>query len=295
MLAELLEMKHKDNKSNPHSALQTSIKQSIIEYTHRSKHNTKVNTENPKRLMKSKSSSDIISEKFSKYDTSKMLYKISNEYSKVNFSNEKDFINRMMLYAAKKELKVSKINDIVNSNKTHMSECERISVFNRLIKDSNRRAIMKERVSKCKEDERPKSSLVNRSMVFDQNKWNKIYNERFMSKLKEKEEEVKTMRMEIKKKEEEELKEQMKILNEKNKKIHSDIELKEITNRLYYTPYYKKQGKSILNTNTLLDNNDVILKSNGKKKKEQIPINHKRNKSHTRVEKLIDDFFESKL
>ena len=132
-------------------------------------------------------------------------------------------------------------------------------------------------------------------MVFDQNKWNKIYNERFMSKLKEKEEEVKTMRMEIKKKEEEELKEQMKILNEKNKKIHSDIELKEITNRLYYTPYYKKQGKSILNTNTLLDNNDVILKSNGKKKKEQIPINHKRNQSYTRVEKLIDDFFESKL
>ena len=295
MLAELLEMKHKDNKSNPHSTLQTSIKQSIIEYTHRSKHNTKVNTENPKRLMKSKSSSDIISEKFSKYDTSKMLYQISNEYSKVNFSNEKDFINRMMLYAAKKELKFSKINDIVNSNKTHMSEGERISVFNRLIKDSNRRAILKERVSKCKEDERPKSSRVNRSMVFDQNKWNKIYNERFMSKLKEKEEEVKTMRIEIKKKEEEEIKEQMKILNEKNKKIHSDIELKEITNRLYYTPYYKKQGKSILNTNTLLDNNDVILKSNGKKKKEQIPINHKRNKSYTRVEKLIDDFFESKL
>lgn len=292
MLAELLEMKHKDN---PHSALQSSIKQSIIEYTHRSKHSTKVNTENPRRLVKSKSSSDIISDKFSKYDTSKMLYKISNEYSKVNFSNEKDFINRMMLYAAKKELKSKKINDIVNSNKTHISESERISVFNRLIKDSNRRAILKERVNKCKEDERPKSSRINRSVVFDQNKWNKIYNERFMSKLKEKEEEVNNMRMEVKKKEEEEIKEQMKILSEKNKKIHSDSELKEITNRLYYTPYLKKQGKSILNTNTLLDNNDIILKSNGKKKKNATPINHKRNKSYTRVEKLIDDFFESKL
>ena len=300
---------------NFNSLLQNEIKNSIIEFTKRKKTESKQRTstrENTiKKMSKSKSTSDLISQKFKKYDTQSLMNQIAKEYSKINFTNEKDFLTRMELYASKNILKEIKIEEIVKQKQFHFSEKKRISVFNRLIKDSNKRADLKERVDKLKEDlqvKRPQSAKS-----FNKEKWNQIYQERFLKKFIDKKKFIDEQKEENKRKEEEEIEKQMSYLNKKNgKKFQSEKELKELTNRLYYTPYLKRQTKKAIDSNNiigtnlfLMTNHSMIEKKNNISKKstnhfdmQKIKNNnskkHKRYVSYSRVEKLIDDFFESK-
>lgn len=306
--------KNIESKINYNSLLQNEIKNSIIQFTKRKKIESKqrsLTRENTsKKISKSKSTSDLISQKFQKYDTQSLMIQIAKEYSKINFTNEKDFLSRMELYASKNLLKEIKIEEILKQKQYHFSEKKRVSVFNRLIKDSNRRADLKERVDKMKEDlqvKRPQSAKG-----LNNEKWNKIYKERFLKKLIDKKKFIEEQKEENKRKEEEEIEKQMRYLNSKNgRKLQTEKELKELTNRLYYTPYLKRQTKKVIDSNNiigtslfLMGNHSMVEKNKIKKKPnndfglQKIKNNngktHKRYVSYSRVEKLIDDFFESK-
>ena len=90
-------------------------------------------------------SGTLYKNKYSKYNTQELSYKISNEYSKIDFDN-KNFLDRMEFYTLKESLKNDKIDELVNENKPHISEKRKVECFNRLIADSNRRSESKKKI-----------------------------------------------------------------------------------------------------------------------------------------------------
>ena len=207
------------NINKPKHFTHENIKQSIIDHT-KSKKSENSQSQSPSRGFLHKRTSpnkthrshfktfssisyfkQATQEKFGKYDTQELTYKISKEYSKAE-CYDKSFLERMEFYTAKINLKENKINQLVNKSKPQLPEEQRIEAFNRLITDSNRRAEAKKRISKVNSNKLLLASDVlinldisnnnnnnnntngmNRSM--SQRNWNNIYKERFTSKYKD--------------------------------------------------------------------------------------------------------------
>ena len=125
--------------------------------------------------------------KYNKYNTLEQAYKILNEYSKMEFNDNDDFIQRMDNYSSKRRLQEEKINELLKKQKPTLPEDKLIKTFNRLIEDSNRRNESKNKQI-CSDDilmneinHHLKKNKSDKTII--KRDWKVIYNERFQSKL----------------------------------------------------------------------------------------------------------------
>ena len=172
--------------------------------------------------------------RFEKYDKERISYEIYHEYQKLNFNFKTiPFIQRMELYSLKRCLKDYKVEELAHQQSPKIPEKEKIQTFNRLIEDSNRRLfktkknerkkINEEKNIKTKEisvinnkNKNPeKKEILKEKKVFNKKKWDEIYEKRFSSKLKERNDKLEKLR---KQKEEKIKKEEDKIIDNLNKK-----------------------------------------------------------------------------
>ena len=269
---------------------------------------------------------------FEKYDKEKISYEIYHQYQKLNFNNNSiPFIQRMELYSLKRCLKDYKIEELINLQSPKISENEIVKTFNRLIEDSNRRLINTKKILKQKErnetdinnknnnnknnskirmNKKEKNKIKNN---FNKKKWDEIYDKRFGSKLKERNDKIAKKRKE---KEEQIKKEEDSIIDNLNKKqeiLNQRYNIKRnnsannltkssfhtlnsnkyyignsklVTNlnqRLYYNEINKKDiyYKSFLEkANELIDNNEINDKKNIKRKEGLNKINSFRKGNH---------------
>ena len=172
--------------------------------------------------------------RFEKYDKERISYEIYHEYQKLNFNFKTiPFIQRMELYSLKRCLKDYKVEELAHQQSPKIPEKEKIQTFNRLIEDSNRRLfktkknerkkINEEKNIKTKEisvinnknKNSEKKEILKEKKVFNKKKWDEIYEKRFSSKLKERNDKLEKLR---KQKEEKIKKEEDKIIDNLNKK-----------------------------------------------------------------------------
>ena len=259
--------------------------------------------------------------KYNKYNTLEQAYKILNEYSKMEFNDNDDFIQRMDNYSSKKRLQEEKINELLKKQKPTLPEEKLIKTFNRLIEDSNRRNESKKK-QLCSDDiimneinHHLKKNKSEKTII--KRDWKEIYNERFQSKLnnykqnleKQREDNLKRKKCE----EENEINEMKKYWR---KTVLSPEKLNEITNRLYYKPIsnklmanmemFKKKNRELENlTNSTCSskiNKNYSTKNSINKIKKDNFFNYDKNNNYnnnnyvplTRVERIIDDFFTDK-
>lgn len=214
---------------------------------------------------------DYLNHKYDKYNMQELAYQIEKEYSKVN-SNNITFNERLKFYVAKQRIKEDKINELVDLTKPHIEEKKKIATFNRLIQDANRRIEVKQSLSNINSDTLLMNAIQcnqktrSSSVKISHEEWTKIYQDRFMSKLIDKNEKIKMKQnaIEQKKKEEEENIEE-EIL--KRKKVVSKEEIDAIALRLHCQDYrllYKRNNKD----NSICNQTSPVLgnrKSSSKK------------------------------
>jgi len=223
----------KINQSNETNSIE-NVKQDIInfylierqKYEEKKKESEKNrnNNDNIKKNYKSdrpySATRKIKKNHFEKYDKEKISYEIYHQYQKLNFNFLSiPFIQRMELYSLKKCLKDYKIEELTNLQSPKISEKEIVQTFNRLIEDSNRRLCKSKKVLNKKE---PKEMKINNKKKekkeikksFSKKKWDEIYEKRFKSKLKERNNKLEKKRKE---KEEKIKKEEDSIINNLNK------------------------------------------------------------------------------
>ena len=252
----------------------------------------------------------FLKNKYNKYNTIDLVYKIENQYSKVQFNDEKDFIKRMDKYSYKNQLHEEKINEIVNNEKPKLPEKKLIETFNRLIKDSNRRNELKQKKSKITSDDilmnnikdnLPKSKSTK---PINNKQWNEIYEKRFKQKLDDYKNNLNKKKLENelkqKKNEENEIKE-MEKYNKKTK--YKSEQIKQLNFRLYYKPFSKLIINNMVNErknkNNDIDMVNKSLKNNRSSRtcftsKKISKSNSKKNNVNSPsfdVEKVVDNFF----
>lgn len=293
----------------------SSIKKSLIEFYNFKKSLSPSSSmikmtryEPPKKKGKhiSNCSGTLYKNKYSKYNTQELSYKISNEYSKIDFDN-KNFLDRMEFYTLKESLKNDKIDELVNENKPHISERRKVECFNRLIADSNRRSESKKKIEGITHDDilmhDIKQSLDKKEKApITKKKWEVIYNERFMKKYKD----LKHMIDKQREEEEKEKKEKedciIKERERRIKKCFSKDKIEEINKRLYYIPKNKKticsdrdnRVTSINNNKERPNTKTQRTKRNNKTERSNSNTNRYQYKPVSRIEKAINDFFLKK-
>ena len=203
--------------------------------------------------------------RFEKYDKERISYEIYHEYQKLNFNFKTiPFIQRMELYSLKRCLKDYKVEELAHQQSPKIPEKEKIQTFNRLIEDSNRRLfktkknerkkINEEKNIKTKEisvinnkNKNPeKKEILKEKKVFNKKKWDEIYEKRFTSKLKERNDKLEKLR---KQKEEKIKKEEDKIIDNLNKK-------QEIFNQRYGMKRNKSAHHLTKSSNNKLNKNE---------------------------------------
>ena len=203
--------------------------------------------------------------RFEKYDKERISYEIYHEYQKLNFNFKTiPFIQRMELYSLKRCLKDYKVEELAHQQSPKIPEKEKIQTFNRLIEDSNRRLfktkknerkkINEEKNIKTKEisvinnkNKNPeKKEILKGKKVFNKKKWDEIYEKRFSSKLKERNDKLEKLR---KQKEEKIKKEEDKIIDNLNKK-------QEIFNQRYGMKRNKSAHHLTKSSNNKLNKNE---------------------------------------
>ena len=279
----------KINQSNETNSIE-NVKQDIInfylierqKYEEKKKESEKNrnNNDNIKKNYKSdrpySATRKIKKNHFEKYDKEKISYEIYHQYQKLNFNFLSiPFIQRMELYSLKKCLKDYKIEELTNLQSPKISEKEIVQTFNRLIEDSNRRLCKSKKVLNKKE---PKEMKINNKKKekkeikksFSKKKWDEIYEKRFKSKLKER-----NNKLEKKRKEQEEKikKEEDSIINNLNKQqalfskrygikrnnSENNI-IKFSTHSLNCNKYYIGNSKIVTNLNQRLYYNEIKKK-----------------------------------
>ena len=217
-----------------------------------------------------------INNKYEKYNKENLAYELYHEYQKLNFNEISiPFLERMELYALKKNMREYKIQELLKMQNPKLPEKDIIDTFNRLIEDSNRRIF---------QSYKKKNNIIiknknNIKKPFNKKKWDEIYENRFGSKLREYNERLEKLRNEKKikeQKEEEKILDDMKMKQDtinkkfysrtkscKNSKTFDEDALKELNQRLYYNEINKKditykafvnQIQEIINNN---NNNDI--------------------------------------
>ena len=191
----------KSKEAPPNKKILTQIKESILAYNAMQKNRSpqkmtsKIlsfkSTNNKKKHFHSISSVSFLKSRFNKYDVQAKVYKISNEYSKVE-CYDKSFLERMEFYSTKSKLKQEKIEEALRQLSPKLPEEQRIEAFNRLISDSNRRVEAKNRIIQAKSNKLISNRIFNKlgnnsslSKSMSQNRWDKLYKERFATKYKD--------------------------------------------------------------------------------------------------------------
>ena len=279
----------KINQSNETNSIE-NVKQDIInfylierqKYEEKKKESEKNrnNNDNIKKNYKSdrpySATRKIKKNHFEKYDKEKISYEIYHQYQKLNFNFLSiPFIQRMELYSLKKCLKDYKIEELTNLQSPKISEKEIVQTFNRLIEDSNRRLCKSKKILNKKE---PKEMKINNKKKekkeikksFSKKKWDEIYEKRFKSKLKERNNKLEKKRKE---KEEKIKKEEDSIINNLNKQqalfskrygikrnnSENNI-IKFSTHSLNSNKYYIGNSKIVTNLNQRLYYNEIKKK-----------------------------------
>ena len=207
--------------------------------------NKNYNTNNKSKISRPHSTKNHCKKNhFEKYDKEKISYEIYHQYQKLNFNYTSiPFIQRMELYSLKRCLKDYKVEELTNLQSPKISEKEIVKTFNRLIEDSNRRLINNKKILNKKErnetdinNNKKNNNNKNNNSKADNNKnkininkkenkkvknnynkkrWDEIYEKRFGSKLKERNDKIEKKRKE---KEEQIKKEEDTIIDNLNKK-----------------------------------------------------------------------------
>ena len=287
----------------------TDIKQSIIDYN-KKKHfiSKELSPKKKKKKKKPRNKSENYNkkyekqlyERYNKYNISEILYNIDKTYSKINF-NDKDFMTRMDNYTSKRNLRREKINEILEKKIPKTSKKNLLLVLNRLIDDSNRRIEANKKVEIFKKDNKIKddySEELSKNKSVSSEKWKKIYEERFKSKLNQYNNDKIKMKLDSeqkKKKNEEEELSQMKKYGKSI--IFSEEILNEYNQRLYYYPITKKKLTCLENLKIKNQEYDNAIKLNNKKiynlKSQKNQFQTNRNKSSkTKKLKIIDELYE---
>ena len=287
----------------------TDIKQSIIDYN-KKKHfiSKELSPKEIKEKKKPRNKSENYNkkyekqlyERYNKYNISEILYNIDKTYSKINF-NDKDFMTRMDNYTSKRNLRREKINEILEKKIPKTSKKNLLLVLNRLIDDSNRRIEANKKVEIFKKDNKIKddySEELSKNKSVSSEKWKKIYEERFKSKLNQYNDDKIKMKLDSeqkKKKNEEEELSQMKKYGKSI--IFSEEILNEYNQRLYYYPITKKKLTCLENLKIKNQEYDNAIKLNNKKiynlKSQKNQFQTNRNKSSkTKKLKIIDELYE---
>ena len=218
---------------------------------------------------------------FELYDKEKISYEIYHQYQKLSFNFLSiPFIQRMELYSLKRCLRDYKVEELTNLKSPKISEKEIVQAFNRLIEDSNRRLFQANKLLETKESN--EVSLNNKNInnnkkfkkkeikkSFSKKKWDEIYEKRFISKEKER-----NNKLEMKRKEKEEKikKEEDSIIYNLNKKQesynkrygikrnNSENNLMKFSTNSLNNKYYIGNSKIVTNLNQRLYYNEINKK-----------------------------------
>ena len=117
--------------------------------------------------------------KFDKYNIQQIYYNIQKDYSYLHINKDEHFLNRMQFDIYKRQLKEDRVNKLVEINKIKIDEDEKIKVFNRLIKDANRRLEAKENSEKAQKNPGNDTEDVASGKKYNEKEWKEIYNKRF--------------------------------------------------------------------------------------------------------------------
>jgi hypothetical protein len=150
---------------------------------------------------------------YEKFDLKSLEYELIKEYVHTKIPLKESFMQRMLFDVFKRQTKDKRLKNVIEKNKLKLSEFERVQAFNRLIEDANRRLEACEKLDTMKTNLATDGS-VRRSCNYKE--WKSIYEERFSSYKKSKEE---ILQKKIIQKEKEMKDEEDKIIDELNSKI----------------------------------------------------------------------------
>ena len=175
--------------------------------------------------------------KYENYNLEKMRYDFLKKYSYIHVDKDENFLNRMKFDIFKRQSKEEKINALVEQNKAKIDEDERVSTFNRLISDANRRIEAQDNLENMKN--KLSEDIINTDKKkYNYEVWNEIYNKRFKNYAencnKKKEEEYKKKEILRKKEEIDEInlckskKKPQKLIDEASKRMYDEAKRRKI-------------------------------------------------------------------
>ena len=200
--------------------------------------NTNNNSITLSRVSKAKTAlSYYNNSKFENYNLEKMRYNFVKDYSYIHVDKTENFMKRMQFDIHKRQLKEDRINALIEQNKVKIDEDERISAFNRLISDANRRLEAQENMENMK-NKLSEDLINNDKKKYSNEVWNEIYNKRFKSYEdnvnKKKKEELKKKENKRKKQENDEInlckskKKPQKLIDEASKRMYDEAKRRKI-------------------------------------------------------------------
>ena len=230
------------------------------------------------RVSKAKTSlSNYDNSKFENYNIEKMRYNFLKDYSYIHVDKAEKFLNRMQFDIHKRQLKEDRINELVEQNKVRIDEDERISAFNRLISDANRRLEAQENLENMK-NKLEEDITSGTQKKYSDEEWKEIYNKRFKKYVdninKKKEEEIKRKEKKKIKEENDEInlckskKKPQKLIDEASKRMYDEAKRRKIkmnekidrinkyNNEIEDASKYTKKIKS--ESYTFLDDEDSV-------------------------------------
>jgi hypothetical protein len=190
------------------------------------------------RVSKAKTTlSNYDNSKYENYNLEKMRYDFLKKYSYIHVDKDENFLNRMKFDIFKRQSKEEKINALVDQHKAKIDEDERVSTFNRLISDANRRIEAQDNLENMKN--KLSEDIINTDKKkYNYEVWNEIYNKRFKNYAencnKKKEEEYKKKEILKKKEEIDEInlckskKKPQKLIDEASKRMYDEAKRRKI-------------------------------------------------------------------
>ena len=256
------------------------------------------------RVSKAKTTlSNYDNSKYENYNLEKMRYDFLKKYSYIHVDKDENFLNRMKFDIFKRQSKEEKINALVEQNKAKIDEDERVSTFNRLISDANRRIEAQDNLENMK-NKLSEDIINNDKKKYNNEVWNEIYNKRFKNYAencnKRKDEEFKRKEILRKKEENDEInlckskKKPQKLIDEASKRMYDEAKRRkikmnekidrinkynnEIEDASKYTKKIKSESYTFIDEDDLNDNtnnnrlsyNDFYVGKNIVNKKEKI-------------------------
>jgi hypothetical protein len=234
------------------------------------------------RVSKAKTTlSNYNNSKYENYNLEKMRYNFLKKYSYIHVDKGENFLNRMKFDIYKRQLKEDKINALVEQNKAKLDEDERVSAFNRLISDANRRLEAQDNLENMK-NKLSEDVINNDKKKYSNEVWNEIYNKRFKNYAencnKKKEEEYKRKEKKRIEEENDEInlckskKKPQKLIDEASKRMYDEAKRRKIkmnekidrinkyNNEIEDASKYTKKIKS--ESYTFMDEDDLVDNTN---------------------------------